>query len=298
MGGAGTGGSGMAGAGMGGAGGTGMACPVIPSFTLSVHVVLDVTWDARGFATTAGSGKVHIWNRTKLTTNGTKLAGDETQACGSQIPEFGLTPAAQLVVGGSKILVEIPNEVWDKPTMPKFHSEGTLSAWAIGGKVDFGNTIGLVGVNLGNMPLGPWPAKSQALFDAMQVVDHDGDMKPGITAVPRNGGGYVQPPVSTFGPKADKLYLATRTVIALHGKLDGCEAISGTADVPFFDNHIVGCHRVSGGDANGDCAPPAPNSDTTFVDDSATVYKPGAATFTAKRVPDNATCADIRAALP
>ena len=48
-----------------------MACPVIPSFTLSVHVVLDVTWDARGFATTAGSGKVHIWNRTKLTTNGT-----------------------------------------------------------------------------------------------------------------------------------------------------------------------------------------------------------------------------------
>jgi hypothetical protein len=104
--------------------------------------------------------------------------------------------------------------------------------------------------------------------------------------------------VSTFGPKADKLYLATRTVIALHGKLDGCEAISGTADVPFFDNHIVGCHQVSGGDANGDCKGMDPNMGIVFVDDSRTIHKPGAATFTAKRVPDNATCADVRAALP
>ena len=71
-----------------------MACPVLANFTLSVHVVIDVTWDAQGFSTTAGSGKVHIWNRTKLATNGTKISGDETQACGSLLPEFGLTQAA------------------------------------------------------------------------------------------------------------------------------------------------------------------------------------------------------------
>jgi hypothetical protein len=287
------GGAGTGGAGMGGAGGAGMGCPEIPSFTLSVHVVLDVTWagDPSGFTTTPGSGKVHIWNRTKLTANGTKVAGDETMACGSVIPEFGLAPAAAALVGGNKILIEIPNEVWDKPAMPKFHSEGTLAAWAIGGKVDFMNTIGLVGINLGNMPLGPWPASYKALVDAMQVVDHDGDMKPGITAVPRSGGGYVQPPASALGPKVDKIYLVTRTVIALHGKLDGCEAISGTAEVPYFDNHVVGCHPVNGA---ADCN----DTQIKFVDDGRTIHKPGAATFTAKRVPDNATCADVRAALP
>jgi len=40
------------------------------------------------------------------------------------------------------------------------------------------------------------------------------------------------------------------------------------------------------------------NSQTGFVDKSRTIYKPGAATFTAKKVADNATCADVRAALP
>jgi hypothetical protein len=287
------GGAGMGGAGMGGAGGAGMGCPVLANFTLSVHVVIDVTWDAMGFATTAGSGKVHIWNRTKLATNGSKISGDDTQACGTVLPEFGLTQAAAILVGGNKVLIEIPNAVWDKPTMPKFHSEGTLSAWAIGGTVDFMPTYGLVGVNFGNMPTAPWPAKYTG-FTMGQVVDSDGDGKPGITAVPHNGDGYVQPPVSTFGPKADKLYLATRTVIALKGKLTACEALSGTAEVPMFDNHVVGCHRVSGGDANGDCVA----ADIGFVDDGRTLYKTGAATWTAKRVPDNATCADVRAALP
>jgi hypothetical protein len=66
------------------------------------------------------------------------------------------------------------------------------------------------------------------------------------------------------------------------------------ADVPMFDSHVVGCHRVSGGDANGDCQA----ADIGFVDDGRTLYKVAGATWTAKRVADTASCADVRAALP
>jgi hypothetical protein len=284
----GSGGSSSGTGGTTGTGGAGMgSCTPLTNFTLAVHVVLDVTWEG-STTTTAGSGKVHIWNRTKLTANGATISGDDTQGCGSVLPEFGLTQAAAILVGGSKILVEIPNAVWDKPSMPKFHSQGTLSAWSIGATADFMPTYGLVGVNL-SPPTAPWPDS----YTGVQAVDSDGDTKPGITAVPRSGGGYVQPPVGTFGPKADQLYIATRTAIALHGKLTSCEALSGTADVPFFDNHVVGCHTVNG----ADCTAGA-NGQIEFVDKSRTIYKPGAATFTAKKVADNATCADVRAALP
>ncbi len=292
----GAGGSSTGTAGSTGAGGAGMrSCSPLTNFTLAVHVVMDVTW-AGSNTTTAGSGKVHIWNRTKLTANGSTISGDDTQACGSVLPEFGLTQLAAIAAGGSKILIEIPNEIWDKPSMPKFHSQGTLSAWTIGGTADFMATYGLVGVNL-NPPTAPWPDSYTTLLAAKEVVDADGDMKLGITAVPRSSGGYVQPPVGLTGPKADKLYIVTRTAIALHGTLTACDALSGTAQIPFFDNHVVGCHTTSGADCDTTSQMPD-NSQTGFVDKSRTIYKPGAATFTAKKVADNATCADVRAALP
>jgi prepilin-type processing-associated H-X9-DG protein len=124
-------------------------------------------------------------------------------------------------------------------------------------------------------------------------VDADGDTKPGFTAVPRSGGGYVAPPtgLGIFGsaPTADKLYLVWRTVVSLAGNFTSCEEQSGTANVTFFDSHVVGCHVAA-----GDCAA----AQTDFVDQSRTLYKPGSATFVAKKVPDGASCADVRMALP
>src|SRR5205814_9883755 len=125
------------------------------------------------------------------------------------------------------------------------------------------------------------------------IVDHDNDMKPGFTAVPRSGNGYAQPPLSTIGigPKAEKLYLTTRTVIALHGALTSCSDIAGTAEVPNFDSRVVGC-KIAGQTA--DCMP----ADANNIDTNKTDYKPVSATFTAKKIADTATCADVRAALP
>jgi hypothetical protein len=273
-----------------GTGGAGMgACSPLTSVTLGVHVIMDVSWPGDNIQIKPGTGKVHLWNKTRLAINGTMVSGDETAACGSALPEFELGTIGGFVVGGTKVAVVIPDQVWDSPAMPKFHSQGTLSSWSIGGAADLEPTVALVGVTMSN-PMGPWPTAAQINMQ-MSAVDADGDMKPGFTATSRNDTPYTYPPTAALGgAKADMLYLATRTVIVLHGSLTTCEDLSGTANVTMFDNHVVGCHVQNGGDCNP--------TQADFVDSSRTIYTPTGATFTAKKLADGATCAAVRAALP
>jgi hypothetical protein len=216
------------------------------------------------------------------------LNGD-TNSCGTLLPEFGLNGAGMLVTGGSKVLVEVPNEVWDTPTIPKFTSKGNIGGWDSGSSLNFDGTVALVGLTMAD-PMGMWPAS----YTGVMAVDADGDGKAGFTAVPRNGGGYVAPPtgLGLFGsaPSADKIYLASRTIVGLSGTFTTCTEQSGTASVTFFDSHVVGCHVTGGAECTA--------MQVDFVEQSRTLYKPGAATFQSKKVADGASCADVRAALP
>jgi hypothetical protein len=284
--GVGTGGVGVVGTG-GAAGGTTGTCPALTSMTLAQLTVMDASW-AGSTATSAGTGKIYLWNLVKLTANGNQLSG-QTQSCGTVLPAFSLTGAGQLVTGGTMVLVEVPHAVWETPTIPKFPTTGSFSGWNPGSTLTIDGTIALVGLTLTD-PRAAWPAS----YTALSTVDADGDTKPGITAVPRNGGGYVLPPtgLGLFGsaPQADQIYLASRTMLTVAGRFDTCTAMSGTSTVPFFDSHVVGCH-IRGG---ADCTP----AQIDFVDQSRTIYQIGSATFAAKQVPDTATCAQVRAALP
>ena len=60
--------------------------------------------------------------------------------------------------------------------------------------------------------------------------------------------------------------------------------------VAHFDSHVIGCH-VSGG---ADCT----TAQANFVDQNRTIYEAGTSTIELAVVPDTATCADVRAALP
>ncbi|MEP6653360.1 MAG: hypothetical protein ABJA82_08385, partial [Myxococcales bacterium] len=148
---AGSGGNVGGGTGTGGASGD---CGARTAFTLAVHITLDVTWPATS-ATGAGTGKVHIWNRSKFTANGTALTG-ETSSCGTVLPEFGLNFAGQLVTGGSKVSVEVPYSVWDAPSIPKFPNSGTISGWSAGSTIKIVPTIALVGLTMPD-PMAAWP---------------------------------------------------------------------------------------------------------------------------------------------
>jgi hypothetical protein len=280
----------------GGTGGTAMdggpgGCPSYSKFTLAIHIVMDVTW-AGSTATEKGTGKVHLWNKAILNANGTALMG-EAMSCGTLLPDIVLNAAGTLVTGKGKVQIQIPFEAWEAPGIPRFAQTGTLAGWSVGSDVKMEPTVALVGLNMPD-PNAPWP---MSYLDIMGV-DHDGDGSLGITGRGKNDATYTYPPTGLgilgSAPTADKVYIASRTVVQLTGKMTTCEEQAGTANIKFFDNHIIGCHVFNG----GECTRTGAGNQTDFIDVSRTVYIPGAATFVAKKIPDNATCADARAALP
>ncbi|MCC6215902.1 MAG: hypothetical protein IT376_13640 [Polyangiaceae bacterium] len=279
-GGSGAGGAGGAGAvGGGGAGGATGTCPPRTSATQAVHIAFQVTWPG-SIGTEPGSGTVHVWTRSRLTYSGSSIAAVNS-ACGTVIPDITKTPIA----GGGKVAADFLPEVWDAPTMPTFPTTGTQSGWDVGSTVTMEPTIALVGTTMSD-PLAAWPPLS-----GVTPVDHDGDGKPGITSTPRGTGGYSLPPLSLLqSSHADQLYIASRTTSAVGGTRQACDRIVGTATVYAFNNHIVGCRKQGGGDCSA--------SEYQFVDDNRTVYQPGAATYESVIVADDATCADVRGALP
>src|SRR5262249_29776260 len=119
-----TGGAGGTTGGAGGAGGSG-GCMQDSRFTVGVHIILDVTWEA-STATEKGSGKVHLWNKAILNANGTALSG-EAMSCGTLLPDIVLNAAGVLVTNKSKVQIQIPFEAWDAPGIPKFQQTGTLA---------------------------------------------------------------------------------------------------------------------------------------------------------------------------
>jgi hypothetical protein len=128
----------------------------------------------------------------------------------------------------------------------------------------------------------------------MSAVDLEGDGPKGYTAAPRDGDGFVLPPTAVglvgSAPSADKVYLVSRQAMTLKGKRTACDAHSGMAEVTAFDNHVVGCH-IKG---KAECT----ENQSDFVDKNRMRYMVTSATYEAKTVATDASCADVRAALP
>src|SRR5205814_2242642 len=131
----------------------------------------------------------NLWNKGKLTATGNDLAG-MSQGCGTILPETSLTALGSAAAGGNKILIEIPDPVWDSPSMPRYATRGTQTGFAVGSTVAFGWTA-LIGLDLAD-PQAPWPDSSRGLM----TLDADGDGAIGYSAAPRSGGGFVLPPTA------------------------------------------------------------------------------------------------------
>lgn len=271
----------------GGSGGDGNeeeeGCPA--EYTMATHVVINVSWDSTtAVAKSTGTNQVHIWTKSKFTDNGDDTADVVSRSCGSVMPTIIPSAIAQSFTGTKKILPEIPNSAWESESMPTFAGTATRN----GNTVTMSPGPALVGLTMDN-PTGTWPSVGNIMG-----VDHDGDGKLGLTAIPKTNDGYSAIPVElSLNPKrADKIYLAIRNAMTLTTSYEGCtpDTVTGTANVTKFDNHVIGCH-VQGG---GECTTKQRN----FVDENTTVYKIGSATFTSVKIDENATCADVRAALP
>jgi hypothetical protein len=275
----------------------GGGCTQYTNFTLGIHIILEVTWKGAGGGTTTldGAGQVHLWNKATLSANGTALSG-QAMSCGTTLPDIVLGPLGNIAAGGmnGKVSIAIPFASWDAPSVPKFQETGTLAGWAVGSAINMDPTVALVGLTMPD-PMAAWPAS----FTGITGVDAEGDGSLGITGIPKKDGtNYVYPPTAIglggLQPVADKVYIASRTVIQLAGKTTTCEEQAGTATAKFFDNHVIGCHVFNG----GECTNTGNGNQTDFIDASRTIYVPTSGTFTSKKLADNATCADVRAALP
>jgi hypothetical protein len=268
-----------------GGGGTG-ECPVQAMGTAGTHVVAEVTWSATT-GVKAGSGQLHIWTRSSMTFDGNDVTA-VVSPCGSDVPEVERSD----LLGGGKVKLDVLPAVWDSPSMPTFMAHGTISGFDPGATIAMDPVASLVGASMGDPMNDPWPASGQQITG----VDHDGNGTPGITTTPRNTPPYSLPPVDLLGAlipsgeRADALYIATRSVIQLSGTRATCETASGSADISKFDTHVIGCHLESGGECNADQA--------NFVDSNRMTFQITGASYTMERVDDDASCADVRAALP
>ena len=169
--------------------------------------------------------------------------------------------------------------------MPKFMFQATQSGWNVGSTISY-TTNALIGFTTD--PGATWPTANTGI---MGTVDADGDGSPGLTAAPRTGGGFVAPPTSILQTsRVDKVYLATRNSTSVVLTRTACDEFSGTVTFTHFDNHVIGCHVMGGQECTA--------AEATFVDNNRTIFQVSSATNQIKTVPDNATCADVRAALP
>jgi len=183
------------------------------------------------------------------------------------------------------VLVEIPNTSWDAPTMPKFMFPATQTGWNVGSTISY---TANAPVGFTTDPGATWPTANTGI---MGLVDADGDGSLGLTALPKSGSGYVAPPTSILQTsRVDKVYLTTRNTTSVVLTRKACDEFTGTVTFTHFDNHVVGCHVMGGQDCTA--------AEATFVDNNRTVFQVASATSQMKSVPDNATCADVRAALP
>jgi len=181
-----------------------------------------------------GEGQVHLWGKVVFTANGNTLSGT-LQACGIVLPPTTLTALG----GGGMIQIEVPTAARDAPNPPTFTITGTQTGPNVGDTLTY-DYAALIGFTMANPTTAPWPDSYTGIT---MTNDAEGDMNPGLTAIPRSGSGYTLPPTSIAqSARADQLYIVVRQVTSAMLRRTSCEQTSGTATFAFLNNHVIGCH--------------------------------------------------------
>jgi hypothetical protein len=248
--------------------------------TLGVRVTIPVSWPAT-LGTTAGTGDLVLTSVYRLEVGASGSVTGENSPCGARLPAFTFSA----LIGGGNCRIEIPDGVWDLPDFPSFEAAGTLAGWQPGSAFETVPIAELTGLTMAE-PDGAWPTS----YTAIQATDADDDGNPGLTAIPATGAGFAAPPASIIGPNIDQVHIVTRNSTALSGTFTSCTELQGSATLGFFDNHAVGCRTIDGAVCNA--------IQTDFVDSNRTIYETSPGSFTARILPDDASCDDARAALP
>jgi hypothetical protein len=252
-------------------------CELPNSYTRAARLTLELTWPET-IAFVAGAGTLAMWAKVTYTRSSAGALELALRPCGALLPEA----TASALAGGLKSSTQVPATAFDSPNMP-------IDRTAVTQREDRSLTFAISTV-LGAMlpdPDGAWPA-SQSLV----AFDHDGDGSPGLTALPIEGPDYLAPPSSISQLETlDRLYIATRARVRVSITPACSGAADGLVEPLGFNSSVVGCH-VKGRD---ECTA----SEMQFIANGSPRYMLGASgTWTEVEVPPEASCTDVRAALP
>src|SRR5262249_34675736 len=137
---------------------SGGSCPPQTSMVTASKISLPVTWPASGGVTQAGTGTAFIWLLANYPTiNGNMLSGT-TAICKIQLPDVMLNGAVGVILGGTKINIQIPPAVWAK--VPAVPITATQGGWGPPNMFNPTAPVVLVGVKFasGVDPSVAWPS--------------------------------------------------------------------------------------------------------------------------------------------
>ena len=253
------------------------SCELPNTYTRAARSALEISWPET-LASTAGTGTFVTWARVTYTKGADGTLEMESHPCGSLMPVATLSD----LVGGLKSAAQVPQTAFDSPNMPT--TRATIMQ-----REDRSLTF-RSGAPLGTMlsdPDAEWPSAERLV-----PVDHDGDGLPGVTSVPLEGPEYLAPPTSiSLSEFLDRLYLATRLRVQV-SLTPACSGTAvGTIEPRAFNSTVVGCHVKDRDDCD--------ETELQFIRDHRPNYTLGkSGTWTEVEVPEDASCADVRAALP
>jgi hypothetical protein len=267
------------------------------SGTWASYVSQPVEWPATPLVLLRGSGKVQQWNLVYQQQDGLNVA-TRAKVCSIFLPDL----EGDLFAAYYKFGIRFPDALFDDGTIvdSEFVLRGSVTA---AGDIAFETeTFASVGgVWLADPIGGAWPSIDGLLGSASssssRSVDDDQDGRVGITVIPATGQGYSLPPANLALQLADRVYIAERTVSRLYGTLTSCDEVHGSVEIvsvngkPGIDSRVIGCRKDDGNECT--------REEAGFVDGIRPQFAPtGPGTLTVVRMPDGATCADVRARFP
>jgi len=258
--------------------------------TWATKLTIPVSWVPQGLTgviLNPGSGTIGQWILQSRTQSGTALT-DTTVVCEIDLPDFQGT----IIAGSETYGVRFPNSLFDNHYLPSFTIAGTVSSLAPDASYTTTPSAALLGIAMASPTTDPWPSAIVALTEE---VDSDRDGNLGVTALAAQGSSYSDIPTDLEkDSRATAVFVVIRQVTQVSGTVTDCNQLTDSnGDSKYaIDSHVIGCELEGDG---GTCSA----AQWGFIDGTQPVFTPsGGSTFATLRMPLNATCAQVRQALP
>lgn len=263
--------------------------------TWGSFIRVPVTWPATPFVLQAGQGELLQWTLSSRTQNSPTSFHDDSVPCSIFLPDL----TGDVLAAYERFGIRFPDSLFDQGGIPTAPFAANVTVTPSGITFDTSPIATLIGHAMANPVTTPWPETGQ-----LSPEDQDFDGNPGVTVVAATGPGYNFPPVSIFPPaggsdlpRTNFLHIVTRTVATIHGSPVSCDELRGHVEIqqidgkPAIDSRVIGCSKLDGSPCTAD--------EAAFVDTNRPQFYPSApGEIVSVRLPDDASCADVRARFP